>query len=179
MSKKRRTAGIYSSAAPRGPNGERLCRNCHGPMPKGIRHNCSPECSKEWRCKTSPWYLRMVLRERDRGVCVICGLDTTALKAAVNWVCEHLYKANRIRWFGHEEWWNFQKAIGVPGRWPGDLWDADHIVPVIEGGGECGLDNYRTLCIPCHKKETAALAAKRAKERRQKRPLPLFDKGIV
>lgn len=46
------------------------------------------------------------------------------------------------------------------------LWDADHIVPVIKGGGGCGLENYRTLCQPCHKKETARLAAVRALERR-------------
>jgi hypothetical protein len=23
---------------------------------------------------------------------------------------------------------------------------------LTEGGGECGIDNFRTLCIPCHKK---------------------------
>ena len=39
----------------------------------------------------------------------------------------------------------------------GDLWQADHIVPVSEGGGEADLDNYRTLCDPCHARETAAL----------------------
>ena len=32
--------------------------------------------------------------------------------------------------------------------------DADHIKPVYEGGGSCGLDNIRTLCIACHKKNT-------------------------
>ena len=36
----------------------------------------------------------------------------------------------------------------------GGLWDADHIIPVKEGGGQCGLDNIRTLCISCHKKVT-------------------------
>lgn len=45
-------------------------------------------------------------------------------------------------------------------------WDADHIVPVIEGGGECDLENIRTLCHPCHKLETAKLAARRAKRNR-------------
>jgi 5-methylcytosine-specific restriction endonuclease McrA len=35
------------------------------------------------------------------------------------------------------------------------LWEADHIVPVAEGGGACGLENYRTLCVPCHKEITA------------------------
>ncbi len=37
------------------------------------------------------------------------------------------------------------------------LWDADHIVPVAEGGGQCDLDNLRTLCLPCHREQTAAL----------------------
>jgi len=46
------------------------------------------------------------------------------------------------------------------------LWEADHIVPVVEGGGECGIDNYRTLCIACHRAETAKLAARRAEKRR-------------
>ncbi len=41
------------------------------------------------------------------------------------------------------------------------LWDADHIVPVIEGGGECDLDNLRTLCVHCHRVVTAALRARR------------------
>ena len=39
----------------------------------------------------------------------------------------------------------------------GDFWQADHIVPVSEGGGECDLDNFRTLCTRCHAQETARL----------------------
>ena len=42
----------------------------------------------------------------------------------------------------------------------GGLWDADHIIPVKEGGGQCGLENIRTLCIKCHKTETKKLAQK-------------------
>jgi 5-methylcytosine-specific restriction enzyme A len=37
------------------------------------------------------------------------------------------------------------------------LWDADHIVPVVEGGGQCDLSNMRTLCLLCHRTTTAAL----------------------
>jgi hypothetical protein len=37
------------------------------------------------------------------------------------------------------------------------LWDADHILPVTEGGGECDLDNIRTLCLRCHRVVTAQL----------------------
>lgn len=50
----------------------------------------------------------------------------------------------------------------TPGRSSG--WDADHIVPVVEGGADGGLDNYRTLCHPCHKRVTAELAARRARK---------------
>lgn len=46
------------------------------------------------------------------------------------------------------------------------LWEADHIVPVVEGGGACGLEGLRTLCYRCHAYETARLAARRARERR-------------
>lgn len=35
-------------------------------------------------------------------------------------------------------------------------WDADHIIPLSEGG-DFGLDNIRTLCLPCHKRETSKL----------------------
>ena len=40
------------------------------------------------------------------------------------------------------------------------LWDADHIVPVAEGGGQCDLSNMRTLCLLCHREATAALRAR-------------------
>lgn len=46
------------------------------------------------------------------------------------------------------------------------LWEADHVLPVAEGGGACGLDGFRTLCMICHRKETAALAKRRAAARR-------------
>jgi 5-methylcytosine-specific restriction endonuclease McrA len=62
------------------------------------------------------------------------------------------------------------KAHGIPpGRSCSDWWDADHIVPVVEGGGECGLSNFRTLCIPCHKKETKRLHGRLAVERKKER----------
>lgn len=50
-------------------------------------------------------------------------------------------------------------------------WEADHIVPVSEGGGLCGLDGYRTLCKGrgtnnCHGHETGELR-KRLNERKK------------
>jgi len=39
----------------------------------------------------------------------------------------------------------------------GDFWQADHIKAVSEGGGSCGMENFRTLCVPCHQNETQKL----------------------
>ncbi|EZG72867.1 HNH endonuclease domain protein [Gregarina niphandrodes] len=42
----------------------------------------------------------------------------------------------------------------------GDLWQADHILPVKLGGGVTkSLFNMRTLCVQCHREVTARLAA--------------------
>jgi len=46
-------------------------------------------------------------------------------------------------------------------------WDMDHIKPVEQGGGLCGLDNLQTLCQPCHKAKTARQAAERAAARKK------------
>jgi 5-methylcytosine-specific restriction protein A len=46
------------------------------------------------------------------------------------------------------------------------LWDMDHTIPVVEGGGEVGLDGLRTLCVPCHRHVTRELRARLAEARR-------------
>ena len=48
----------------------------------------------------------------------------------------------------------------------GHLWHADHVVPVARGGGQCGLENVRTLCVLCHCHVTAQQCSARARERR-------------
>ena len=40
------------------------------------------------------------------------------------------------------------------------LWEAEHIIPVCEGGGMCGIENIKTLCQACHKAATKALRAR-------------------
>ncbi len=146
-------------------------------MPSDKRkHNCSPKCSEEWRCKTSPSYLRWVLQQRDKGICALCGIDTISLQKEYG-----LFRDGEARgWNSGEygakrplterrEWLN---SHGIPyGRVTSDWWDADHIVPVIEGGGECGLENLRTLCIPCHKHETAELRKRMSRERAEAKKL--------
>jgi hypothetical protein len=48
----------------------------------------------------------------------------------------------------------------------GERWQADHIVPMAEGGYGYDLDAYRTLCVPCHKQVTAEQTHRRTTARR-------------
>lgn len=54
------------------------------------------------------------------------------------------------------------KDNGMVG-WHDHFWEADHIVPVIEGGTN-ELANLRTLCMRCHRAETAKLRRRRRKQ---------------
>ena len=134
---------------PKGDNGRVLCRWCNLEVPKSRRTFCSDWCVEEWRLRTNPGYLREKVLERDRGVCAGCGVDCLA-----TW--RHLKRLRgpaRVRAF--LDW-------GIsPGRRK-SLWDADHIVPVVEGGGECDLSNLRTMCLKCHRAATAELRKRRA-----------------
>ena len=140
---------VDPATLPKGPNGRNLCRWCNLEVPKGRLTFCSGWCVEEWRLRSNPGYLREKVYERDKGVCVRCGVDCEAA-----W--RHLKKlrgAARVRaWM---EW-------GVKANSRQTLWDADHIVPVVEGGGECDLSNLRTLCLKCHRTATAALRERRA-----------------
>lgn len=37
------------------------------------------------------------------------------------------------------------------------FWEADHIIPVLKGGGGCDISNFQTLCRECHRKKTTML----------------------
>lgn len=132
---------------PRGPNGRGLCRRCGQEVPKGKRTFCGPVCVHEWKIRSDSGYAKNQVWERDKGFCKLCGVDclTPALRAQYQqrgW----LYRATYRRCF-----------------------DMDHIIPVVEGGGSCGLENLRTLCRPCHKLVTKELAAKRAFRRKSRK----------
>lgn len=118
--------------------------------------------------------MRFLLRRRDCGVCQICQVDTKALQAEYNAHCKTLPPDPLRPWDRTDYEW--LKAHGIPaGRSDSDWWDADHITPVIEGGGECGLDNYRTLCIPCHRKVTKELHGRLKQKRLDAKILPLLQ----
>jgi 5-methylcytosine-specific restriction protein A len=142
----RKKAGgwISTEEMERGPSGRPICRWCRTETPKGRRTFCSERCVHEWRLRTDPGYLREKVLERDRGVCASCGADTIALRRDMRKLD---FAARR----------QFLRRWGLGERSRKSLWDADHVIPVAEGGGECDLSNMRTLCLICHRAATAAL----------------------
>ena len=125
--------------------GEPVCRWCRARVTKPRRTFCSDACVHEWRIRSSPSYVRKEVKKRDRGVCQSCGFDVRAAERA----------------------WRLRKPPGGDRRarkaWRAarPRWEADHIVPVADGGGECGLDNYRLLCRACHLAITLAWRRRR------------------
>lgn len=161
------------SRLPRGPNGRALCRQCSTEVPKGSRSFCSPACVHAWKLTTDPGYQRRELFKRDRGVCTVCGLDTEALNRAFQEARRAIWREESAGDPPHNtsSWWDRRdgpterlRRLGfLPGQ---SLWEMDHTVPVVEGGGGCGLSNLRTLCRPCHLKATRALRARRSRRAR-------------
>jgi hypothetical protein len=127
-----------------GPSGRNLCRWCNLEVPRGRHTFCSNFCVDEWRLRSDPSFLREKAFERDRGVCAACGEDTVA---AYN----HMRRSRGTARLKLLQRWGLKTLNRRT------LWDADHIVPVVEGGGMCDLSNIRTLCLVCHRKATADL----------------------
>lgn len=146
MSTTRAMAGgwVDRKTHPRGANGRGLCRWCSLEVPRGRFTFCSAWCVHEWKLRSQPAYLREQVFLRDRGVCARCGVDTRAAH-------HELRRSRGARRRALLRHW----APGPHRR--KSLWDADHILPVREGGGECDLDNIRTLCLRCHRAATAEL----------------------
>jgi 5-methylcytosine-specific restriction enzyme A len=129
---------------PRGPNGRILCRYCGEEVPPKRSTFCSTVCVHEWRLRTDPGYLREQVFRRDKGYCALCHTDTVRMFAWLRRLRGPV-KAKAVA-----DW-------GLNGLTRRSLWDADHILPVVEGGGECDLTNLRTLCLKCHRKVTSEL----------------------
>jgi 5-methylcytosine-specific restriction enzyme A len=135
---------VNRSEVPKGPHGRGMCRWCSLEVPPGRFTFCSEYCVHEWKLRTQPGYLREQVLLRDRGICASCGVDTIAAARRLRYSCG----AKRLA---------LMRYWGMGTRPRKSLWDADHIIPVAEGGGECDLENIRTLCLRCHRIVTAEL----------------------
>lgn len=138
--------------------GQLVCRWCRKLLPQSNRRYCSSDCRQELWMRMSGASVRFHLEKRDHGVCAICERDTEWLY--MTW----MYHLRGI--WAHRQWRELGRRLSGGNNPTQSWWEADHVNPVIKGGGACGLDNYRTLCIPCHHRVTADLARERAIERR-------------
>lgn len=159
---------VKSSHQPRTPDGQKLCKVCANVMPKGRRGYCSDEC---WE-RNTPAIMRQKVWQRDVGRCARCGIQCDASLAVLHWLGKIMACDDRSLELMHELREHIREIT------PEIPWQADHFLPVVEGGGLCGLEGYQTLCVPCHKKDTADLAKARAEERRNRKPLLLPEAAI-
>ena len=166
------------------------CRECGAPVPKGRVSWCSQDCVGAHRARTDPGYQRVLVFQRDGGVCAECGRDCVALRrdllpltawhgnavaliGVVSALDGKLPDAWR-RTYPQYDADGIEKAIAIVNdlgllKHLGNrdsLWDLDHRVPLWRGGVN-ELNNLRTLCIPCHREATRAGSAQRASQRRQ------------
>ncbi len=154
---------LYPTRKERGPNGRGLCRYCGEEVPKGRRTWCSGEHVVLAMSETDWAMMCQRVYEDAGGVCAGCGTDIGQLEERY-YQSDNDYKFRELPFSRHVcKKWLRERGYNEYMR----LWQVDHIVARIEGGGE-GFSNLRLLCVPCHKKDTAALAAKRAAKRKIK-----------
>lgn len=135
---------------------------------------CSGKCEEQHKIRTNASSYRRALFRLERGICTSCNVD-----------CHLLVKRLRCIEIGSFQWKQKREELLkqiapafankgnklliqrlVTAAVEGNAWHADHIVPVYEGGGQCSVENLRTLCVICHKKVTAEQAAARSKKKR-------------
>ncbi|CAG9466200.1 unnamed protein product [Pedinophyceae sp. YPF-701] len=186
-------AGARSRGPPRefmvpAAGGARLCAlsTCLKPVPGAPATGafvesasllvCGEGCFKVYLARCTTGGLRAQLGKLERGRCRLCGTNCRDLVSRLQGITR----------YSHPTDWKERRRQVVKRVAPrfltmrskkrlenllekaveGNAWEADHIVPVYEGGGECTVDNMRTLCIPCHERNTAEQAARRAELRR-------------
>lgn len=150
-----------------GEHGRILCLcGCGVEVRESKRHatKAKANCWETWAKVHDPGVVRRCVERRDKGVCAKCKRDTEAMKREITAAVSKKLGTGRIY-----SWAQRSAGIPSPEGFP-DIdrhwWEANHVLAVVEGGGLCGLEGMETLCIPCHREHTAALAARRAAGRR-------------
>lgn len=158
------------------PRTKGQCRVCDLPLPSHRRGFCTDECRDLYYVATSTDFLRFKVFERDHGICAACEQDCDVLEQRT-WGFSTMQKLPRKKQHRdaltrhHSQRTEMVKALITNGyarlvsNHPRTLWEADHIVPLTDGG-TFGLDNLQTLCQPCHIEKTADEARWRTKRRK-------------
>lgn len=177
MSKSRSESVDINYPRRKDANGNPLCRWCQKPLSNPRRSYCDKHCRMEVNIRTSVSSLRYYVHQRDKGICAKCGLDTMKLDRILNHAQRSCYEI-KYGIGSTNGCWIVRDAPSVNfvltrlGFNEGmSLWDADHIVEV-SAGGDSGLDNIQTLCVPCHKAKTKQMHAERKAARTGVKPKP-------
>jgi 5-methylcytosine-specific restriction endonuclease McrA len=92
--------------------------------------------------------------KRDRGICALCDIDTVAMRRKVMKLPLPA-RTQALRELAEQ---------GLIGHTRKSWWEADHILPVAEGG-DSNIENLRTLCRPCHRGVTTELRLRLRRKR--------------
>lgn len=158
------------------PDGTPICLACGGDVHQGRRQPsarqgaaasaprddwrfCSHACRIEYQTRTGS-IVRQRLLQLEKGVCALCGINAHELFMSIRALPPPRRRAvlHDTPGFKGLSWKSMRRLVSAPTE--GQFWQADHILAVSEGGGECGIDNYRTLCTPCHQEETNKLRSR-------------------
>ena len=130
------------------PDGRRRCCWCGEPVGARRRDWCSDNCVQRYQIASGDQgAARRWLWRVDQGVCQLCLVDTVR-------PCEVVINVHTGEPLDRAYWW------------PSGQWEADHTIPIVEGG-DLTPENLRTLCVGCHRGETAKLRRRMADRRRE------------
>lgn len=175
-----KTSRYINLPYPKGEDGKPLCRWCKGAVPAGRFSWCGPACVDDYKDRYDAVHQRRQVEKRDKGVCASCQLDTEAFRVELKRLYHAAVPEDR---YIHATLMGKQSScleflarhgmsirdVKFNHRGLGGFWQADHTIPVIEGGGGTHWNDLRTLCSACHRRETKALAARRAQQRKDKK----------
>lgn len=168
MADRRRHVSYPPEHVARRKAGERICVWCGKPLPSRAKSWCGQDCVLDYQIarldqgaarelllrrhraaavQARPWMMPGRAAESHPMPCELCGIDMC--DAAVT---------RRASDPNHEN-----------GPCRAIRWEADHIVPIAEGG-PATRDNLRVLCRPCHVRVTAEMRARLAAKRKQEKP---------
>ncbi|KAK9866369.1 hypothetical protein WJX84_005962 [Apatococcus fuscideae] len=163
---------------------ERLCITCGSAVScnlpveailDGAMHLfCGVECETNFCIRANSGAMRRALFRLERGICQTCKLDCHALVGRIRTIEKGTdgWEPRRRRLlldlaptFGQHGAKAYTDRL-VKYALEGNAWHADHVMPVHRGGGLCGLENLRTLCVLCHMEVTKRQARQRAVARK-------------